>query len=76
MTFTCADVLPVILRRERKRASKDDGPPLAPRILRDAASRLLRMTLRDAASRLLRMTLRDAASRLVGRHTRLRVPAA
>ena len=72
MTFTCADVRPVIpaqrlcrcrWRRERKRASKDDGPPLAPRILRDAASRLLRMTLRDAASRLL------------GRHkTRLRVP--
>ena len=46
---------PVILRRERERASKDDGPPLAPRILRDAASRLLRMTLRDGASHLLTM---------------------
>jgi len=48
MTFTRTTVSPVILRRERKRASKDDGLPLVPRILRDAAWRpLLRMTLRD-----------------------------
>ena len=48
MTFTRTTVSPVILRRERKRASKGDGPPLVPRILRDACSRkLLRMTPRD-----------------------------
>jgi len=34
MMFTATTVSPVILRRERKRASKDDGPPLVPRILR------------------------------------------
>jgi hypothetical protein len=36
MTFNRTTVSPVILRRERKRASKDDGPPLVPRILRGA----------------------------------------
>ena len=30
MTFIYADISPVILRRERKRASKDDGPRFLP----------------------------------------------
>ena len=47
MSITRTTVSPVILRRERKRASKDDGPPLVPRILR--ARHILRDG-REAAS--------------------------